>query len=161
MRSPSSAIGLAGTAQKFGNAVELDHAGLMQGDGKRVLNGLHQRRCFRMQYALSEDRSVFRGSAFEVVILDRGDQPDVGVVEEGLKVGAAERLACLALGVDRLADRGQVDRSEVANEIGISKPPGICADPQGLSSTCARRTSPIAETSGRPNPQLCYRGILR
>ena len=107
MRLPSSAIGLAGTAQKFGNAVALDHAGLMQGDGKRVLNGLHQRRCFRMQYALSEDRSVFRGSAFEVVILDRGDQPDVGVVEEGLKVGGrnVSRVSPSALTVSLIVVR--------------------------------------------------------
>ena len=77
---------------------------------------------FGMQHALPEDRPLFRGSAFEVVILDRGDEPDVGVVEEGLEVGAAEGLARLALGVDRLADRGQVDRSEVADEIGISRP---------------------------------------
>src|SRR5208337_4330508 len=38
-----------------------------------------------------------------------------------LKVGAAERLAGLALGADRLADGGQVDRSEAADEACISR----------------------------------------
>ena len=32
----------------------------------------------------------------EIVVLDRGDQPAIGIVEEGLQVGAAMRLAHLA-----------------------------------------------------------------
>ncbi len=46
---------LAGTAQKFGNAVEIDATGLVQGDSERVLGGLDQRRGFRMQHALPEE----------------------------------------------------------------------------------------------------------
>ena len=71
--------------------------------------------------ALAKDRSMLRRSAFEIVILDRGDQPDVGVVEERLKVRAAEGLARLALGRHGLADRRQVDRAEVANEEGVGR----------------------------------------
>src|SRR3984885_7607745 len=69
-----------------------------------------------MEHALAKDRSRLRGSAFGIVILDRGDQPDVGVVEEGLKVWPPEGLARLALGGPGLTDRRQVDRAEVADK---------------------------------------------
>ena len=45
MRSPSSAIAVSRERpEKFGDAVEIDAAGLVQGDGERVLGGLDQRR---------------------------------------------------------------------------------------------------------------------
>ena len=77
-----------------------------------------------MEHALAKDRSMLRCSAFEIVILDRGDEPDVRVVEEGLKVRATEGLARLAVGRHGLADRRQVDRAKVANEerIGRAQP---------------------------------------
>ena len=93
----------------------------MQGYGERVLGRLDHRRRLRMEHALAKDRSMLRRSAFEIVILDRGDQPDVGVVEEGLKVRATEGLARLALGGHGLADRRQVDRAEVADEEGVGR----------------------------------------
>src|ERR1700733_6298615 len=74
-----------------------------------------------MEHALAKDRSMLRRSAFEVVIFDRGDEPDVGVVEEGLKVRATEGLARLAFGGHGLADRRQVDRAEVADEEGVGR----------------------------------------
>jgi anti-sigma regulatory factor (Ser/Thr protein kinase) len=64
---------------------------------------------------------VLPGSAFEIVILDRGDQPDVRVVEERLEVWPPEGLARLALGRLGLADRRQVDRVEVADEEGVGR----------------------------------------
>src|SRR5271156_5025298 len=77
-----------------------------------------------MEHALAKDRSRLRRSAFEIVILDRGDQPDVWVVEEGLKVRATESFARLALGRLGLVDRRQVDRAEVAHEerVGRAQP---------------------------------------
>ena len=74
-----------------------------------------------MQHTLAENRPVLPGSAFEIVILDRGDQPDVGVVEERLEVWPPESLARLALGRHGLADRGQVDRAEVADEESVGR----------------------------------------
>src|SRR6202453_5009869 len=67
---------------------------------------------------------MLRRSAFEVVILDRGDEPDVRVVEERLQVRATEGLARLALGRLGLVDRRQVDRAEVAHEerVGRAQP---------------------------------------
>jgi hypothetical protein len=112
---------LARPAEKLGDAVEIDEARFVQRNGERVLGRLDQRRGFRMQHALAKDRSMLRGSAFEIVILDRGDQPNVGVVEEGLKVWATEGLARLILGGHGLADRRQVDRAEVANEEGVGR----------------------------------------
>ena len=112
---------LARPAEKLGDAVEIDEAGLVQGNGERVLGRLDHRRRLRMEHALAKDRSMLRRSAFEIVILDRGDEPDVGVVEEGLKVRATEGLARLALGRHGLADRRQVDRAEVAHEEGVGR----------------------------------------
>ena len=93
----------------------------MQRNGERVLGRLDHGRRLRMEHALAKDRSMLRRSAFEIVILDRGDEPDVRVVEEGLKVRATEGLARLALGGHGLADRRQVDRAEVAHEEGIGR----------------------------------------
>ena len=53
-------------------------------------------------------------SALDVVILDRGDQPDVGVIEKRLKVRTPKGLARLALGGDGLArnrDRSSANAS--------------------------------------------------
>ena len=96
----------------------------MQGYGERVLCRLDHRRRLRMEHALAKDRSRLRRSAFEIVILDRGDQPDVGIVEEGLKVRATESFARLALGRHGLVDRRQVDRAKVAHEerVGRAQP---------------------------------------
>jgi hypothetical protein len=112
---------LARPTEKLGDAVEIDEARFVQGYGERVLGRLDQRRRLRMEHALAKDRSMLRCSAFEIVILDRGDQPDVRVVEEGLKVRATEGLARLALGRHGLADRRQVDRAEVAHEEGVGR----------------------------------------
>ena len=115
---------LARPAEKLGDAVEIDEARLVQRNGERVLGRLDHRRRLRMEHALAKDRSMLRRSAFEIVILDRGDEPDVGVVEEGLEVWPTEGLARLALGRHGLADRRQVDRAEVADEerVGRAQP---------------------------------------
>src|SRR6202453_4063334 len=67
---------------------------------------------------------MLRRSAFEVVILDRGDEPDVRVVEERLQVRATESFARLASGRLGLVDRRQVDRAKVAHEerVGRAQP---------------------------------------
>ena len=115
---------LARPAEKLGDAVEIDEARFVQGYGERVLGRLDHRRRLRMEHALTKDRSPLRRSAFEIVILDRGDEPDVGVVEEGLKVRATEGLAGFSLGGHGLADRRLVDRAEVADKerIGGAQP---------------------------------------
>jgi hypothetical protein len=84
---------------------------------------------------------MLRRSAFEIVILGQGDEPDVGIVQEGLKIRATKALALLAGGRHGLVDRRQIDRAEVPHEERICGAQPDCADPQGSSFACVRRTS--------------------
>ena len=97
--------GLARDAQEFGDPVEVDHAGFVEHDGERVGRVGDFRRGRRVQHALAEDRSLAGMAGFDVVVLDRGDQPDVGIVEEGLEIGPAHGFADLAVGGGGLGDR--------------------------------------------------------
>ena len=59
-------------------------------------------------------------AAFEVVVLDAGDQPAIGVVGERRQVRAAVRLPLLAgLGVGGDRDDRVVDRAEAADEAAV------------------------------------------
>ena len=107
MRSPRS----AGDADKLCDAVEIDHAGLVQRNRERVGGARDLRRDGRMEHPLAEDRTLLRDPGLGVVVLDRGDEPDVGIVEEGLEVRPADGFMGLAVGSGRFADRRQVDRA--------------------------------------------------
>ena len=94
---------LARDAEKLGDAVEIDHPGLVQRDRERIGGARDIRRDGRMEHPLGEDRTLPRDAGLDVVVLDRGDEPDVGIVEEGLKVRPADGLA-------DLGRRGQTSR---------------------------------------------------
>ena len=128
--------------------------------GLRRVRPLHldHRRRLRMEHALAKDGSVLRRSAFEIVILDRGDEPDVGVVEEGLKVRATEGLARLALGRHGLADRRQVDGAEVRQE-GVGRAQPDLRRSQGSSFAWARKAMSLTpDPSPRRRPCVCLAG---
>ena len=74
-----------------------------------------------MEHPLGEDRALLRDAGLGVVVFDRGDEPDVGIVKEGLKVRSVDGLADFPVWSGGLADRRQVDRAEVALEMRISR----------------------------------------
>ena len=112
---------LARDAEKLGDAVEIDHPGLVQRDRERVGGARDLGRNGRMEHPLGEDRALPGDAGLGVVVLDRGDEPDVGIVEEGLKVRPADGLADFAVWSCGLADRRQVDRAELPLEMRISR----------------------------------------
>ena len=98
MRFPSSAIAASRvTPRSSATRSMIDHAGLVQRDRERIGGARDLRRDGRMEHPLGEDRALPRDAGLDVVVLDRGDEPDVGIVEEGLKVRPADGLADLAV----------------------------------------------------------------
>lgn len=85
-----------GPMQQFGDMIEIDMAAFVEHHGKRVGGRRDNRRRRRRDHPLCEDRSGFCRVRLEVVLLDRGDKPAVGIVAEGDEVRLAERLAHLA-----------------------------------------------------------------
>ena len=110
---------LARDAEKLGDAVDVDHPGLVQRDRERIGGARDLGRHGRMEHPLGEDRALPGDAGLDVVVLDRGDEPDVGIVEEGLKVRPADGLADLAVWSCGLADRRQVDRAELPLEMRV------------------------------------------
>src|SRR5208282_1854071 len=68
--------GLAREAEKLGDAVEIDHPGLVQRDRERVDRARDLGRNGRMEHALGEDRALPGDAGLGVVVLDRGNEPD-------------------------------------------------------------------------------------
>jgi len=58
----------------------------VQRDRERVGGARDLGRHGRMEHPFGEDRARSRDAGLDVVVLDRGDEPDVGIVEEGLQV---------------------------------------------------------------------------
>ncbi len=83
-------------------------------------------RCGRRgDHPLAKDWSHAGEAAFEVMVLDAGDQPAIGIVGEGREVRAPMGFAVLAgLRVGRDRDDGVVDRTEAPQEpaIGDAQP---------------------------------------
>ncbi len=103
--------------QQLGDVVDIDPAALVEHHGEGIGGAGDQRRRRRRDHAFGEDRAGLRRIGLEIVILDGGDQPAIGIVEEWLNVGSAMRLTHLAgFLVLRQRDRGKVDRAEVAHE---------------------------------------------
>ncbi len=72
----------------------------------------------RSDHPLGEDRTRLRRVGFEVIVLDRRDQPAVWIVEERLEVRPAMRFSHFAgLCVFGRRDDGAVDGSKGADEI--------------------------------------------
>ena len=93
MRSPSSAsVSSRAAAEQLGDVVEIDMAALVQRDGEGV-GGAFDRRAAPAgcEHAFGEDRTLFCLAGLDVVVLDRGDEPDIGIVEEGLQIRATLR----------------------------------------------------------------------
>ena len=106
--------------EQFGQVVDIDAAGLVEGDGERVGGGRDQWRGRRGDHPLAEDRPHAGEAAFEVVILDAGDQPAIGIVGEWREVRPAMGLPLLAgLRIGRDRDDGVVDRAEAADEAAV------------------------------------------
>ena len=83
-----------------------------------------------MEHPFGEDRALPGDAGLGVVFLDRGDEPDVGIVEKGLKVRATDSLADLAVCARGFADRRQVDRAELPLEMRVkSAQPDLCPAP--------------------------------
>jgi len=103
-------------AQVFG----IDAAGLIESDRKRIGCRGYYRRRRRRDDAVGKDRAHAGEPALEVVVLDAGHQPAIGVVGEGCQVRAPMDLAFFAgLRIERDGDDSVVDRSEVAEERGV------------------------------------------
>ncbi len=103
---------------ELGNVIDIDMTALVEHHGQRIGGTGDDRRRGRSDHPLGEDRTGARRVRLEVVILDRGDEPAIGVVEEGLEIGAAVRLADFA-GLKILLHRyGRgIDRTEGAHEV--------------------------------------------
>ena len=118
-----SGFGIA--VQQFGEVVDIDAAGLIQGDGKRVGRGCDQRYRGRGDHALAEDRPHTREAVFEIIVLDARDQPTIGIVGEGREVRPPMALALFAgLRIHRNRDDRLVDWPETAHErcVGDAQP---------------------------------------
>ena len=105
--------------------IGIDAAALVEHDGERIGGRGDDGRRRRRDHPLGEDRPGLRRLRLEIVVLDRGDEPAIGIVEERREVRPAVRFAHLAglFVLDRRHDGG-VDRPEVADEArpGDAKP---------------------------------------
>jgi hypothetical protein len=68
--------------QQLGDVVDVDMAALVEHNREGIGRGIDDRRRGRRNHTLGEDRAWPRRVGLEIVVLDRGDQPAVGIVEE-------------------------------------------------------------------------------
>lgn len=103
--------------QELRDVRRVDGAALVEHHSQRVDRRGDDRRRRRSNHALGEKRPRFRGIALEVVVLDRGDEPAIGIIREGREIRSTVRLAHFAglFILDGRHDRG-VDWSEIPNE---------------------------------------------
>ena len=80
-------------ANASADVTDIGTAGLVECDGKRIGGGRDQRRRRRSDHPLAEDWPHAGKAAFEVVILDAGDQPAIGIVGEGGEIRPAMGFA--------------------------------------------------------------------
>jgi hypothetical protein len=103
--------------QQFGQMIDIDMTTLIEYDGQRISRIGDDWGRRRGDHTGRENRARLRGVALEVVILDRGDEPAIGIVEERHQVRPAMRLTHLAgLRIFRGRDDSVIDRPEVADE---------------------------------------------
>ncbi len=103
--------------QELGDVVDIDVPALVEHNGERVGRAGDHGRRRRRDHPLGEERTGLGGVGLEVVVLDRGDEPAVGIVEERLDVWPTVRFPHFAgLLVFRRGDSREIDRTEVADE---------------------------------------------
>src|SRR5208283_2249789 len=108
---------IARSSKQFGDPVEIDVSGLVQGDGEGVSRAFDNGRYGGMQDAFGKDGTLFGFSGFEIVVLNGRDKPAVRVIREWGEVRPPLCLARLAsVGVGRLRDGGEIDRAEIAHK---------------------------------------------
>ena len=115
----------AAAAEEFGYTIEIDVANILQGHGKGVGGTFDQRRGRGMNDPFAENGALLRFAALEVIVLDRGNQPDIGIIKERLQIGPAMGFPGFAgVRIGCLTDRGEIDRAEIALEcvVGHAKP---------------------------------------
>ena len=71
---------IARSSNQFGDPVEIDVSGLVQGDGEGVGRAFDNGRYGGMQDAFGKDGTLFGFSGFEIVVLDGRDKPNVGII---------------------------------------------------------------------------------
>ncbi len=104
--------------QQLGDVIDVDMAAFVEHDGKRIGSTCDDGCRGRRDDALGENRTRPGGIGFEIVVLNRGNQPAMGLVEEGLQVRSAMHFTDLArLGVLAGGNDGRVDGAEGAHKI--------------------------------------------
>ena len=123
---PELGEGLVGAAlQQLGQVVGIDPPHLAQRHRQRVRGAGDDRGGRGRDDPFAEHRPHAGQAAVEVVVLNGGHQPAVGIVQERGEVRAAVRLPLLTrLRVGRRGDDGVVDRPEGADEgrVGYAQP---------------------------------------
>ena len=107
---------LAG-AEQLGYQGYIDPSAFMEGEREGILRGVDFMSNGGLDDALGEDRTRRADVVRLVIGFDRGDQPDIGVVEEGLKIGAPLIFLLgsrVRVGTDR--GDGAVDRAVLLDE---------------------------------------------
>ncbi|OQD04059.1 hypothetical protein UE98_39565, partial [Burkholderia cenocepacia] len=99
--------------QVLGVVIDIDAATLVENNRQGIGRAGDHGRGRRRDHPLGKDRAWLRGIGLEVIVLDRGDQPTIGIVEKRLDVGAAVRFAHLAgLFILGQRDRREIDRAK-------------------------------------------------
>ncbi len=103
--------------QQLGDMVDVNVPAVVQHNGERICRRCDGRRGRRRDHAFGKDRTGFRRVRLQIIVLDRGDQPAIGVITEGRQVWLAMSLLDLAsLGILLNRDDGVIDRSKIPHE---------------------------------------------
>lgn len=103
--------------EELGDMIEIDMAALVEYDRQRISRIGDDRRHRRSDHTGGEDRTRLRRVGLQIIVLDRCNQPAIGIIAEGQQVRLTMGLLHLA-GLWILLDRDGcvVDRTEVADE---------------------------------------------
>ncbi|MCY1170878.1 hypothetical protein D9M73_109680 [compost metagenome] len=109
-----------GGSEQAGDQRNVDATAFVERDRQGILRRVDFMGHRRLDDAFGKDRARCAGVVDLIIILDRGDQPYVGVVEEGLQVGAALKfLLGAGFGIDADAGDGPIDRPMRLDELSV------------------------------------------
>ncbi|MBB3166558.1 hypothetical protein FHS25_007076 [Rhizobium laguerreae] len=112
--------------QQLGNMLGIDAAAFVEDDSQRIASTGDDGWCRRRDDPIGEDRPGLCLIRFDVVVLDRGNQPAIRVVQERLEIGPAMGFADLtAFLILRDRNRCVVNRPEVVAAIVPAKSAGF------------------------------------